>query len=143
MNRYIKQQKSLQGDASAAVAARCRGAVRVPDALTSTSSPPPGGPVAHLGRPRRPSPEEITIMQNPSVGRIVHYHDGTAADPQAAIIIAVHDNVTSAKRWPNVDGYHLVSLTVFAADRPVPYSVEPVPYSEDAKAGHWAYPPRV
>ncbi len=93
--------------------------------------------------PLRPSPAEYITMQNPSVGRIVHYHDSTAADPQAAIIIAVHDNATTAKRWPNVDGYHLVSLTVFAADRQAPYSIEPVPYSEEAKAGHWTYPPRV
>lgn len=82
-------------------------------------------------------------MQNPSVGRIVHYHDGTAVDPQAAIIIAVHEALMVGKRWPTHIGYHLVSLTVFAVDRPSPYSIEPVPYSEDPKPGHWNYPPRV
>lgn len=82
-------------------------------------------------------------MQTPSVGRIVHYHDGTAADPQAAIIIAVHSAERAAERWPDLTASHLVSLTVFAADRTAPYSIEPIPYSEEPKAGHWNYPPRV
>lgn len=82
-------------------------------------------------------------MQNPSVGRIVHYHDGTAADPQAAIIIAVHEPLMVSKRWPTCTGYHLVSLTVFSIDRQAPYNIEPVPYSEEVRAGHWTYPPRV
>lgn len=82
-------------------------------------------------------------MQNPSVGRIVHYHDGTAADPQAAIIIAVPCALMVSKRWPTLLGEGIVALTVFAVDRAAPRTIEPVPYSEEPKAGHWNYPPRV
>lgn len=82
-------------------------------------------------------------MQKPSVGRIVHYHDGTAADPQAAIITSVPEDLMVSKRWPTIIGNGIVSLTVFSADRTAPYSIEPVPYSEEPKAGCWNYPPHV
>lgn len=69
------------------------------------------------------------LIARPSVGRIVHYHDGTTADAQAAIVTAVN-------------GTHVVCLTVFAVDRPS-YNVARVPASETPKAGHWCWPPRV
>ena len=80
-----------------------------------------------MGTNETVSPE--ALIARPSVGRIVHYHDGTAADPQPAIVTAVN-------------GTHAVDLTVFHVDR-VPYRVGPVPASETPKAGHWCWPPRV
>jgi hypothetical protein len=84
-----------------------------------------------------------TIMQNPSVGRIVHYHDSTAVAPQAAIIIGVHSPDDVARRWPTMaaDISGLVCLHVFPADR-APHGLDPIPYSEMPKPGHWSWPPR-
>lgn len=80
-----------------------------------------------MGTNETVSPE--ALIARPSVGRIVHYHDGTTADPQPAIVSSL---ITT----------HTVALTVFAATRD-PYRVGPVPVSETPKAGHWCWPPRV
>ena len=73
--------------------------------------------------------DPTALIARPSVGRIVHYHDGTAADPQPAIVTAVN-------------GTHVVCLTAFAVDRP-PYNVARVPASEKPMPGAWCWPPRV
>jgi hypothetical protein len=73
--------------------------------------------------------DHTALIARPSVGRIVHYHDGTAADPQPAIVTAVN-------------GTHVVCLTVFAMDRE-PYNVGRVPASERPMPGAWCWPPRV
>lgn len=73
-------------------------------------------------------------MQLPSVGRIVHYHDGTAADPQPAIISAVLQGKAIED--------HAVALTVMPTDRD-PYRVGPIPYSAEPRVAHWNYPARV
>jgi len=79
----------------------------------------------------------------PSVGRIVHYHDGTAADPQAAIVIGVPAPDLVAARWPTLspDIEGVVCLHVLPTDR-APHNIEPVPFSETPKLGHWSWPPR-
>ena len=79
-----------------------------------------------MGTNETVSPE--ALIARPSVGRIVHYHDGTAADPQPAIVTAVN-------------GTHVVCLTVFAMDRG-PYNVGRVPASEKSMPGAWCWPPR-
>lgn len=72
--------------------------------------------------------DPTTLIARPSVGRIVHYHDGSTADPQPAIVTAVN-------------GTHDVCLTVFAMDR-APYNVGRVLVSEKPTPGAWCWPPR-
>ena len=96
-----------------------------------------------MGTNETVSPE--ALIARPSVGRIVHFYDGSTADPQAAIVTAVN-------------GTHDVCLTVFAMDRlpyelaaVVPgsftpprrrYNVGRVPVSEKPTPGAWCWPPR-
>ncbi|RPE27297.1 hypothetical protein [Kitasatospora cineracea] len=105
-----------------------------------------------------PTTSEPT-MQQPTVGRIVHYHshgspvlpDGTqryASQPRAAIITAVSAHYPGTSAHPGDPGVpndgstypQLVSLAVlnptglFFDDR-VPYAEEPTP-------GCWSWPPR-
>ena len=70
-----------------------------------------------------------TTIPIPSVGRIVHYHDGTHADPQAAMVSGVNG--------------HAVVLTVMPIDR-TPYliRVEQVSDSASPVPGTWCWPPR-
>ena len=72
--------------------------------------------------------DPTALIARPSVGRIVHFHDGSTADPQPAIVTAVN-------------GTHDVCLTVFAMDR-APYNVGRVPVSDKPTAGTWCWPPR-
>lgn len=72
--------------------------------------------------------DPASLVPRPSVGRIVHYHDGTTADPQPAIVSATN-------------GTHDVVLTVFAMDRD-PYRIARVGASEKPTPGKWCWPPR-
>lgn len=71
--------------------------------------------------------------QKPSVGRIVHYtnlgdKDGKyPAETQAALITAVHPDNT-------------VSLKIFY--RTGIFDMDPVPFSDTPRRGHWNWPPR-
>ncbi len=73
--------------------------------------------------------DPTVLIARPSVGRIVHYHDGSTVDPQPAIVTAVN-------------GSHDVCLTVFSMDR-APYNVGRVPVSDKPAPGVWCWPPRV
>lgn len=72
--------------------------------------------------------DPTALIAKPSVGRIVHYYDGTVADPQPAIVSAIN-------------GTHDVCLTVFAVGAS-PTGFMRVPVSEKPTPGHWCWPPR-
>lgn len=84
-----------------------------------------------ISRPPRPPKQK---MEQPTIGRIVHYHrhgspDGThKAEPSPAVITAVWDDVGTCQLFVmNPNGLYFNTTK----------------YSEEPKPGHWSWPPRV
>ena len=70
----------------------------------------------------------------PSVARIVHYHSSDL-EPRPMIIGHVHsDEIVSGVVFSPFAGAAYPSAAVRRTS---------VPYSEEPKAGHWRWPPRV
>lgn len=80
------------------------------------------------------------MNQKPSIGRIVHYQSyGTPGgeylpEPRAAVITAVHAPVAG-------DAEEVVCLAILNPTGM--FFTNGVRYSDDPKAGHWNWPPRV
>lgn len=74
-------------------------------------------------------------MQNPTIGRIVHYYPRTmdlvqAPGPLAAIITSVSEDVVALRVFtPNGDFVRTQVSEAYVPDEPIP--------------GHWSWPPRV
>ena len=100
------------------------------------------------------------MSQQPSVGRIVHYHgDGTEypeSQPIAAIITDVNPSFSDADWYAmgqsNGDGGSdlpdqsmVVRLDIRWPDaaEPLPEWGTLAPFSDEPKPGHWSWPPRV
>lgn len=68
----------------------------------------------------------------PTVGRIVHYYSGDIHSeprgPYAALVV----NDTGS-----------IGLQIFPRNGETPWYQDRVPYSEEPKAFHWTWPPRV
>ena len=72
-------------------------------------------------------------MQEPSIGRIVHYYDVGSVTPIAAIIVRV---------WDGDD--EMVNLRLFTDDDDLGARiVTSVPYTDIAGDWGWQWPPRV
>ncbi len=70
------------------------------------------------------------VVQKPSVGRIVHFHGGPDAKPEAAIVTYV---------WSPTK----VNLAIFSPGGGSHRGVKSVDVLEDGKAGAgWTWPPR-
>ena len=68
------------------------------------------------------------VVQQPGVGRIVHYQQWNSPEPLAAIITAVLDD----------DRVNLAVYQKSGMSDPRPSA----PYSETPEDGHWNWPPR-
>ena len=69
------------------------------------------------------------MEQKPSVGRIVHYHSAQGSDPEAALVLAVHSDVSvNLQTWnANGTGSTRTSITFEGVAEGAPF---------------WRWPPR-
>jgi hypothetical protein len=80
-------------------------------------------------------------VQQPTIGRIVHYTSHTAQGDMkqsAAIVTGVTDDDDLG-----TPGLKRITLTVFEAGAGTPWLVDFIEYSEAPRNGYWSWPPRV
>lgn len=70
----------------------------------------------------------------PSVGRVVHYYMKDDSEPLASIVTKVHSSTSAvdAVFFPPASGVG-----------PLVGGLIAIEFSEEPKAGHWTWPPRV
>lgn len=92
----------------------------------------------------------------PSIGRIVHFHNEVAVDPNKkdskteirtfpAIIIEVKNDTALVKNGDDIETIPtlMVGLQLFGTYCNAMSLSFYFPYSETPKAGHWSWPPKI